>query len=95
MCFHDDVYDSRYISIHDYMDYEPTLMDCRECGDVTYDVDICAECWALERAMERQEITTKAERREAKRVKGRYGPVRHLEGDYRPVKMRKPKVRGK
>ena len=35
-----------------------------------------------------QEFKTKAERREAEREKSRYGPIRHLPGDFRPPKLR-------
>lgn len=35
---------------------------------------------------------TKAERREAKRVKGRYGPIRHIDPDLRPKKLEKPRI---
>lgn len=39
-----------------------------------------------------EEIVTKAEKREQKKHKKQYGPIRHLEGEYRPATFKnKPK----
>lgn len=49
----------------------------------------CEEAVKQEKLEEEyDEYETKAERREAEREKARYGPIRHLPGDFRPPKLR-------
>jgi hypothetical protein len=72
------------------MDYQ--MGECRECGVMTVGTDICPDCWAVERAMQQQADLTKAERREAQKNKGRYGPVKHIDPDLRPKRFEKPRV---
>ena len=63
---------------------------CQRCGLYSvYGVSVCGECDAeLTSLNESTYYPTKAEKREQRRNKRAYGPVRHLPGDFRPAKTR-------
>src|SRR5437762_1770189 len=85
---HEDVYDPWYEEdLYDYDPIYPELGECRECGSVSYGSDYCVPCGDVneELEMESEYGKTKAEKREQQRLKLKRGPVRHLEGDYRPA----------
>jgi hypothetical protein len=70
--------------------------ECRKCGVSVWAYTICSPCH-LEEEEEKMydiedQVYTKAERREAKKGKAKYGMIRHLEPNIRPVKIRRPKV---
>ena len=87
--YNDDVWDDWY----DTYDYWET---CRKCGVSVWASTLCMDCEAEQKEQEMYDIEdqvyTKAERREAKKGKAKYGMVKHLEPNVRPVKIRRPKV---
>lgn len=65
------------------------------CNNAIYgEQKVCNECAIEDGKMELLEYSeTRGQRRESKRSRGRYGMVKHLPGDFRPMKMPKGKVR--
>lgn len=82
-------------------DYDPwdSIMDCYDVcpndkcvgsGQMFKGQKQCDACEEYETELsyyEQDNHGTKAERREARREKQKHGPVRHLEGDFRPAKF--------
>lgn len=84
--------DRDFFDDYDYYYNDPGI--CRRCGNDFYGTGvICQDCGEEMNGRQDSEYNIKGERRDAKRAKNRYGLVRHLDPDLRPVKMRTPKIK--
>lgn len=82
--------DQRYYDLWDAYDV------CPKCDmhSIFKGQDSCDECRKEEEDLELLEYSeTKGQRREARRSRGRYGMVKHLEPNVRPASFPKVKVR--
>lgn len=63
-------------------------LECVECHVTIVTGTLCHTCQDEAEYLDSLDYETKADRRSVRREKGRYGPIRHLPGDFRPPKIR-------